>query len=258
MKTQIKKLTPAIVAKAKKDKFIAAFFLNLALFITVMVGMMWAYARFYHQEGWFWGWYTYLAIMFLGASALIYVIFAFIGLLKQRLEVPNFVSILKNIGTAIGGLTFLITVVMLLVGHKGDSGHWEPLWSCIEKSNFVLHILCPAIGICSNFICERTLKMKLAECSYGIITAVVYSAHYLAVGYTHLDASGKILPGPSGDGNRFDRYNIFGIVGPKMAWTMIIALSAATFLLCWLCWLANRKIHIHEEAAPRIIGLKKK
>jgi len=250
-----RKLTPATIAKAKRIKLIIALALNILVIGFGVGGIAWAWIRFSHQEGWFWGWYTYLSVLIVGFSSLMFEIWGWMAFARKQTELPNFIYVLRNVGTAAIMITFIISFVTFMA--HANEGKWEPKWSVYEKSNFIIHIVVPTISFLSYILCERTIKMKLVENLYGCIPSAIYMSHYLAVGYTHLK-DGKIIPGPEGDSDRFDRYGIFKIVGPKLAWIVLPLFIAVTFLICWLIWLINRKIHIFEEKAPKIVWSKKR
>jgi len=261
MKKQHKIFTPVEEIKAKRIKMLIDIIINIVLIALASAGLMWSYCINYyenmdipHHKGetlWFWGWFTFITTAMICVSSALMVIFSSRAYKRNETELPNFVHVIRNCAIAGTIITFIITQV--------DT--WKDLptihISKITDANLIEHIIIPFLAIPSHFILERTTKMKFVQVCYNFILGLTYSAHYLAVGYTHIMPDGTMPKGPTGDGDRYDRYGIFKMLGAKYAWLLIFAMCGALFLFGWLCWLANRKIHVGENKAPKIFGVKK-
>jgi len=258
MKTQTKVFTAEKIIKAQKTKMIIAFSINLAVALLCALGLIWSYAinRYIHvtdqkEKIWFWGWFTFLSTAFIGGSCILSIAFMVRAFMRGNYQLPNFTYVIKTAAISATIVTFAITQYDL----------WKDLpkihWNKITEANLVEHILIPFLSVPCYFILERTTKMKFVHNCYSMILGGLYSGHYLAVGYTHWDyKTGKMPSGPVGDLDRYDRYGIFKMFGPKYAWVLIFALCGALFLFAWLSWLINKKIHVGEGKEAKVITLK--
>ena len=125
-------------------------------------------------------------------------------------EVPQWVWILKYVGTAAVTVT-LLTVFLFLAPSMGG------LWKLLEGSSFFMHFLTPVLALVSFCVFERR-DMPFGTALAGMLPVILYGALYMY----------RITYAP--EGKRWDDFYGFNKGGK---WRIAAAaMLAGTFLIC--------------------------
>ena len=127
-------------------------------------------------------------------------------------EIPEWVLILKFVGTVAVTLTFL-TVVFFLI----PTSHGNPM-NFFAGNTFVLHFSTPVLCVLSLLLFERTPALPFRAVLFALLPTVVYSFVYAAMIFT------KRWP---------DFYGFTFGGNLKIAPVSMIAMYAFTFLIAW-------------------------
>lgn len=128
----------------------------------------------------------------MGIVSLILAIYE-IRLLKKNIkEIPKPVYILKAIGTAGIGLTFLVTLVFLTPQYG--------FYSMYNNTNLLFHLIVPILAFISYIFYEK-YENKYKYAFFGIIPMFIYSIYYIAAILINID-NGGLTP----------KYDFYGFV----------------------------------------------
>ncbi|XQP56001.1 MAG: hypothetical protein ACOQNY_01270 [Mycoplasmoidaceae bacterium] len=178
--------------------------------------------------------FTVLSNLFLFISAAISITYESLYLNLRIKKIPTWVNIVKLSATCSTTITFLVVLFFLfpltIVKSGAAAGFWL-FWG----SGFCFHLFNPILGIIIFILFEDAKEIKLPELCYGLIFVVIYGVFYIANYYAN--------PVEAQDWYHFLSAGVF------MVPIIIILFVGISFLVTWLLWLANRKIHLWEKAA---------
>jgi len=216
-----------------KKKYIWSLIFNLVIFVFMITGLFIGI----FIEKWKWSILVYFTIqsnILMGIISLVFSVFACLVLSKKIKTIPKPMEIIKLLGTMGVVLTFLTVICFL-----GPTSKWNPMM--FSNSNAFYHVIIPIVSLLTFILFEHSdNKYFYPETFYGLIHVFIYSIFYLCVGLTHIK-DGKV---PS----QYDWYGFFNIFGIKWCWACIIMMLGVAYLITWLLWLANKKIHIFDKA----------
>lgn len=182
-----------MVTKINDKKLKVSLIINIIVVILVTMASIFMFAgiKFMREESLLevtklemFKFFTVDSNIFLGVISLIMIIYEIKYLRKKIIEIPNFVYILKLVGTSSIALTFLITLFFLCPQYG--------FYSLYNNSNLFFHLTIPVLAIISYLFFEpHNNKYKYAV--YGIIPVLVYSIYYTSMVLLHLNDGGLTL-----------------------------------------------------------------
>lgn len=110
--------------------------------------------------------------------AVIYAAFNVVCLVRPQTAEPEWLHILKFVGTAAVSVTF-VTVVIFLGPTAAMRSGMRGYLRMFEGNVFFLHFLCPVLAIISFALLERGARLTPAQNLWALIPTVVYSIVYL-------------------------------------------------------------------------------
>lgn len=109
--------------------------------------------------------------------AVIYAVFNIICLIRPETAEPEWLHILKFIGTTAVSVTF-VTVVIFLGPTAAMKSGARGYFRLFEGNVFFLHFLCPVLAVISFAVLERGVRLTPIQTLWALIPTVVYSIVY--------------------------------------------------------------------------------
>lgn len=243
MKKQIKSF------KLSSTKLNVALGMNVAIFAMVLLASILMFANldpFDWNSGFHPGqpmsageklkFFTVLSNLFMGIIAALMVVIISLYKTKKIKSIHRSFYIIDLISTTGVALTMFVTVFILapfatMLGEKTFT-----LDVLFTGSNLLFHLLIPLFSIITFISFLNTQEIKLKETTYAYIPIVVYMIFYISMALTHIDPETG-LPKLG-----YDWYMFFHF-GYGISVLFAIAVMGLSFLIMWLLWLGNRKIH---------------
>lgn len=243
MKKQIKGF------KLSETKLNVALGMNVAIFAMVLLASILMFANldpFDWNSGFHPGqpmsageklkFFTVLSNLFMGIIAALMVVMISLYKTKKIKTIHRSFYIIDLISTVGVALTMFVTVFILapfavMVGEET----FTPA-VLFTGSNLLFHLLIPLFSIVTFISFLNTQEIKLKEVTYAYIPIVIYMIFYISMAATHIDSETG-LPKPG-----YDWYMFFHW-GYGVSVVFAIAVMGLAFLIMWLLWLGNRKIH---------------
>lgn len=161
--------------------------------------------------------------------------------------------------------TFTIAMLFLnsftIIGHLMNYSPWEhakyKAWKLgISRHLLFEHVLAPFLMVIIYFLCEHREKdFKITF--YGALPLTVYVLVYTILAYCNLKTPYPV----SGEPPYWDPYLVLKsfdrMTAAKVIWLAPFVLYILGYIISWLVWLINRKIHIGYPKAPKILIFKK-
>ena len=185
--------------------------------------------------------YTILTNLILAIVAIIFIVYDFL-LIRKINKIPNWLIVLKMCATT--GTTITMFVVCFILFPGALAGFSKVgLGFAFSGTSKYYHIFTPILGILTFILFETNRDIKLVNCCFGMIFTELYSIFYIVESLTHfLPSSGPLS---------HDWYSFVSLVGYDLIFPMMIVFAGFAFLITWLLWLGNRKIHILEKTATK-------
>jgi len=225
-------------------KLIPSLVFNSLIVLTTIMGILIIWAI--RQEGTSTlKYFTTLSNLVMGVVSFIYMLFLIDILKNKRNEIPKAMHIVKYCGTVLVAMTMIVVLFILLPGAAVVQPHavWRALFN---GSSTLFHFVTPILAIVTLLLFEHpNNKFKFNECLYGLILIGIYMVIYAVLALTHI-TEGKIQKG-------YDWYYFIQLFSKSMGITgasifSIILVAGVGFLICWLTWLANKKINLNFNA----------
>ena len=164
--------------------------------------------------------YTVDSNILIGIISLILVIYE-IKLLNGYIDkIPNFIYILKLIGTAGITLTFATTAIFLVPQYG--------FYAMYNNNNLFFHLIVPLLSIISYVFYEKH-DNKYRYALYGIIPMFIYSLYYIPSVFMHLD--------------NITKYDFYGFLQGNInnVYVVIPTIYLITYLMSLLLVYLNRR-----------------
>ncbi len=219
------------------NKMKVSIIFNLAIVTATLVGMVLAIfdtARMGVPFTDVFKYYTTLSNIFLFISAILMTCFNFRALYRKDKPTPNAVYIVKICATTVTTITMLTVFCFLTpvaIYLKPEDYTVELLYT---GSNCVFHVINPILGLITLLFFESNHKIDLPHVTFTLVFTMLYEVYYTLGLYQHPDEIEK-----------YDWYH-FTIFGLQYVIPILVFFLAITFLIGWLLWLGNRKIHVLE------------
>lgn len=183
--------------------------------------------------------FTTLSNLFLCVAAIIMIVYESLILAGKTKVVPKWVNIVKLSANVSTTITFMVVLFFLLpMAYIRENPGYSPAFLFIN-SNLIFHLLNPLLGMISFLLFDNDQRqIKLPQTLFALIFVVCYEIFYT------LDVFLKFMPGDH------DWYG-FTLFGEQFIPLVLILFLGLTFLLSWLFWLGNKKIHILEKTATK-------
>jgi len=165
----------------------------------------------------------------MGIIALIFAIFEIRVIKGSIKEIPNYMYILKFVGTSAISLTFIVTLLFLVPQYG--------VLSMYSNNNLILHLVAPLLSIISYIFIEKH-EVKYKYAFIGIIPMVLYSFYYVSNILIHINEGGLTYA-----------YDFYGFVRGNIN-NMFISLPiiyVVTYLISLCLLFLNKKINITKK-----------
>lgn len=225
----------------KNKKLLIALNTNISFVALTLIGMLlWIFDARQQNVPYVsaFRYYTVLSNLFLAITSGIMFVY-FILLAKKKVsEIPKWVYIVKLCGVTATTITFLIVVFVLTPGLAMgvNVGEKVTVVFLYTGGNLIFHLITPILAIVSFLLFETRKNIKLPQITFSLIFTGLYEIFYTTDVYL------KYLPSSWG---AHDWYGFAGTVVPVPV--LLILYLGLTFLVAWLLWLGNRKIHVLEN-----------
>jgi len=164
----------------------------------------------------------------MGLIALLYAVYLILLLCGKITALPAWLHVLKLVGTVGVSLTFL-TVVLFLAPFVAPT-----FWSLFVNASFFMHFLTPVVSIVTFLFFEDTDEIKWRETFWGVLPMGLYAVFYTANALSHIE-NGRVP-------YAYDWYAFVQGGVWQMAFVLPLMLGF-TYLISWLLWLVNRRMH---------------
>lgn len=168
--------------------------------------------------------------LFMGITALIFMIEEINVLRNGKKEINTFLYVLKLAATSAVTLTLL--VVFLYLGPV--SGNLKMM---LMNSNLFMHLITPLVSIITFALFERTIKIKFKYTLYGVLPTILYSFFYVTNILVHME-NGKVSP----------VYDFYWFVqnGVKTAFIVVPVMILFSYIICICLWFMNKKRNLNK------------
>ena len=176
--------------------------------------------------------FTVESNILIGIISLIFIIFEIQILQNKRKEIPDFMYILKLIGTVGVTLTFIVTAIFLAPNSE------YPYYAFYQNSNLFFHLIVPILSIITFIFFESTDKIKFIYTICGIIPMMIYGLFYLTNILIHLD-NGQVS---------FD-YDWYGFLRYGLNTIIIIfpIIMIMTYTISLSLWQSSKQIYKKQK-----------
>ncbi len=168
--------------------------------------------------------YTVDSNVLLGIMSLIMTIYEIKYINKKIDKIPEFVYLIKLIGTAGIALTFLVTLIFLTPQYG--------FYSMYNNTNLLFHLIVPLLSFISYIFFEKH-NNKYKYAFLGIIPMFLYSIYYISTILIHLN-----------DGGLTYKYDFYGFLQGKIEniFISIPLIYLVGYLLSVVIILGNKKL----------------
>lgn len=159
----------------------------------------------------------------MGVCSLIMAIFEAMVLTGRMNILPEYVYIIKLMGTSAVMLTFLVTAFFLVP-------QFEKPIVLYYNSNLFFHAVVPVLALIS-FVFMENASLGFMSTVYGVLPTVIYAIYYVNGILKHLD-----------NGEVDKHYDFYNFTGGKKEMTGIAAMVVITiaYLISVLVWFLNK------------------
>ena len=163
--------------------------------------------------------------LFLGISAIVFLVYDGLVLSGRTKEIPKVVYILKFAATSAVALTFFVVFGYLEFVISGG------FIRCIKNSSLFYHLLSPILSVVT-FVCfERTNKLKPRHIILGVTPAAIYGIYYIINLFVH--AQGNTVQ------SKYDFYHL--VSGGLWQIIIIVPLTVViSYAISAALWALNR------------------
>ena len=169
--------------------------------------------------------YTVDSNLLMGIVSIILIIYEIRFLEGKIKEIPNYVYIIKMIGTAGILLTFVTTLFFLSPMYG--------LYAMYNNANLIFHLIVPVLAFISYIVFEK-YNNKYKYAFFGILPMFIYSIYYTSMILIHLNDGGLTY--------KYDFYNFLqGNINNIYIVVPIMYIGA--YILSLLLILLNKKIN---------------
>lgn len=169
--------------------------------------------------------YTVDSNLLMGIVSIILIIYEIRFLEGKIKEIPNYVYIIKMIGTAGILLTFVTTLFFLSPIYG--------LYAMYNNANLIFHLIVPVLAFISYIVFEK-YNNKYKYAFFGILPMFIYSIYYTSMILIHLNDGGLTY--------KYDFYNFLqGNINNIYIVVPIMYIGA--YILSLLLILLNKKIN---------------
>ena len=169
--------------------------------------------------------YTVDSNIFIGMVSLLLLV-SEVKLLKDKIKkIPNYVYILKFIGTCCITLTFLVTLVFLVPQYG--------LYAMYNNASLIFHLIVPILSIISYLLFEKHYS-KYKYALLALLPLFVYSIYYVTMVFLHT--------------NNIEKYDFYGFLHGNInnAYFVIPIIFIIMYLISLLMLFINKKIFKDE------------
>ncbi len=168
--------------------------------------------------------YTVDSNILIGIMSLIMIIYERKLIKKEIKEIPNYVYLLKFIGTSAITLTFVVTLFFLSPQYG--------FYAMYNNSNLFFHLIIPILSIITYVIYEKH-SSKYSYAILGIIPMFIYSIYYTLMIITHLN-----------DGGLTFKYDFYGFLGGNInnIYIVIPVIYLFAYIISITLMFLNKKI----------------
>ena len=209
-----------------------AFITNVALVILEVIAITWMMSgvKLYSNSDYLMAarlgmlkFFTVDSNILMGIVALIALIYEY-KVLKGKIEnIPNYVYVLKLIGTTSVTLTMMVTIFFLVP----QSG----IGVLIAESNSMLHVINPVVSIIALLLYEKN-NINFKYTFMSIIPMALYAVYYVYGCLTHV-VDGKVLP-------TYDWYGFF-MLGPNSIYIVLPIVFVITYIFGLVLWKLSKE-----------------
>ena len=214
-------------------RIVCSMIFNFIIFVTVLIGTLFMVTGFKFMSsagnltstGWAaFKYFTVDSNIVVGVVAFIMFIYELLYLSKRIEVIPQFVYILKHIGTVGVILTFVVTLFYLapLLGSK--------FLFLYQNTNLLFHLIVPIFSFVSFVFFEKT-KIDFKYTFYGLSTMVLYGIYYIGNIIIHLD-NGVV-------NSKYDWYG-FMKLGLLSIFIVVPIMMVITYFISWLLFRLNK------------------
>jgi len=216
-------------------KYKISFILNLLIFILTISGVFMMLANIKFMPGKdllssssvvIFKYFTVDSNILIGLISLLMCYYEY-KLIKNKINfLPNYIYILKLIGTISVTITFLVTLFYL--APNIENGYYV----LYKNSNLFFHLITPLLSIISFLFFERTNKIKIKHISLCLIPLILYGIFYITNILIHLE-NGKVL----------SQYDFYGFVkgGTNTILITFLVMLIGCYILSLFVWFLNKK-----------------
>lgn len=229
-----------------KKKLYWSFGINIAIVVLTIIGMGLGVIDTANQhvpyESAF-KYFTILSNIFLMIACAIMLVYQILFIKKKIKFIPKWTYIVKLCAVVSTTITFLVVIFFLtpiVALQSADSGGVDIAF-LYSGANIIFHILSPILGALCFLLFDTCKTIKLPQTLFALIFTGAYEIFYTTDVYL------QWLPESWGEHDWY-MFTQFGI---EFVPVILVLFLGLTFLLSWLFWLGNKKIHILEKTATK-------
>lgn len=162
-----------------------------------------------------------------GVAATILIIYEILFIKGKINKLPNWIYVLKLVGTVGVTVTFLVTAFYLTI--VLDS----PWYLLYTNSNLIFHAIVPIICVISFIFFENNRDLKAFSIFIGITHMILYCIYYVTNVLVHLENGQAPL--------KYDWY-MFAQAGMKCVPIVVVIMIGFTLGVSFILYLGNKKI----------------
>ena len=163
----------------------------------------------------------------MGFAALLFTIYELKYIKGKIKEIPKWLYSLKMMATGAVVLTFLVVFLYL-----GPIAHGS-IYSMLTNANLFYHLFIPVLSFITFIFFEKTNKLNVKDCFYGLAPTFIYSIFYVLNLIMHIE-----------NGMVSTEYDWYSFVQKGMVQAIIICplMYIITFVICYGLYKMNKKV----------------